>query len=308
MRLRSLLAVAILLLAGRANARVLRVPDEYASPQAAVDEALAGDVVSVAEGVYDPPRLAVGGVTLMGAGLGTIFTQEIALRGVDGVVLSGFQLRGGTDDHHFGVVCEDARDIVIRGVAVTGFHHGISAERSTALIADCEIAEAVNVAILVTQGSSVVVENVVAGADSGVGVFVSDCPDRTEVRGSVFRGALLVGVRAANADLTVRETRIEGNPVGVEALSGRVDLGRDDDPGRNVIRDNEIMDVFAARGVVVEARGVYWGPGGEPDPERLSGAVEVFPWLANDPADTRALSRRARLATRWARLKAPEAE
>ncbi|MAF13029.1 hypothetical protein CMK11_21465 [Candidatus Poribacteria bacterium] len=75
------MAIAIGLFADHANARVLLVPGEYASPQAAMDEALRGDVVSVADGEYDPPRMTADDVTLMGGGVGTIFTQEIDVRG-----------------------------------------------------------------------------------------------------------------------------------------------------------------------------------------------------------------------------------
>ncbi|MAF13030.1 hypothetical protein CMK11_21470 [Candidatus Poribacteria bacterium] len=226
---------------------------------------------------------------------------------MDGVVLTAFRLRGGTNDHHFGIACEDADDIVIRDVAIDGFHHGISASRSTVRIVGCEISEAFNVALLVTQDSSVEVENVVAGADSAIGMLVTECLRPTEVRGSEIRGTLLVGIRAANANLRIRDTRIEGNPVGVDVVSGHVDLGSADDLGRNVFRDNEVIDVLAARRVTVEARGAYWGPDGRPAPDRVSPTVAVVPWLTRDPAAARAVSPRARLATQWARVKKREA-
>ncbi|MBT3267418.1 hypothetical protein HN371_09715 [Candidatus Poribacteria bacterium] len=297
------LALGIVLFAAHADARVLRVPDEYASPQAAVDEAGAGDIVSVAEGVYEPPRMTESDVTLMGSGVGTVFIQEIDIRGVDGIVLTGLRVRGGTNDHHFGIACEDANDIVIRDVAIDGFHHGISASGSTVRIAGCEVKDAFNVALLVTQDSAVRVEDTVAGADSAIGMLVTECPRLTEVRRSEIRGTLLVGLRAANANVTVRDTRIEGNPVGVDVVSGHVDLGRSDDPGRNVFLANDVLDVLAARRVNVQASGCYWGRGGRPGADRVSPTVEVFPWLASDPAGARPVSSRSRLATNWARLK-----
>jgi len=97
------------LVAASAQAAVLQVPGDYATPALASEQAQAGDEISIAEGTYAGAFVLTQGVTLRGAGAGVTILESpgeggalLQSRGAEGLDVSGITFR------HTGEYAEDA--------------------------------------------------------------------------------------------------------------------------------------------------------------------------------------------------------
>ncbi|MBM3215291.1 DUF1565 domain-containing protein [Candidatus Poribacteria bacterium] len=283
------------------QASTYRVPEEFLTPQAAMQRAQAGDTIRVGDGIYEGELAVKPGVTIEGAGSGTVFRQGMTVRGAAGVVLRGFRLQGGTNQHHFGIVCEKA-DVTVENVTVDGYHHGIGAEDSTLAVRGISIRDAFNAGILLTNSSASIQDaSVTDGA--GNGLIVSESDRLVRIARVVIAGNGLTGIRVSNARVHVRDSRIVDNGLGVSIESGTADFGTRAQPGGNAIFGNRVADLDSQVGGI-EARGNFWGSSSQPRRDRVSPNALVEPWLSRDPADGLAVGGRDLAAVRWGSLRA----
>lgn len=96
------------------SGRVLTVPGQYSTIQAAVDNAREGDTILVKPGSYP------GGITI---------TKSLILEGEQGSSLT--KIQGGPNSK--GITVLRARDVVIRGFAITGGQAGVDIENSSSV-------------------------------------------------------------------------------------------------------------------------------------------------------------------------------
>ncbi len=286
----------------RALAATLRVPEDHPTPRIAMGHAQVGDVILVDEGVYDEALSVRDGVSVEGEGATTVFTREITVREARRLRLRRFRLQGGSVDHHFGIACEDA-EVVIEEVSISGFHHGISAERSSLLITDTLVEDAFNVGVFITGRSDAVIDGVRIENGPGTGLLVSQLGTSVQVHDSRIVRNDGAGVRVSQASLDVRWSVIAENGIGAQIDSGEVDLGQADDLGRNSFLDNESMSILAARRVDVAAQGNYWGAPDGPGPGSVSATVRTDPWLRMDPLGDLVVAPRGQRLTTWGSIR-----
>lgn len=96
------------------SGRVLTVPTQYPTIQEAVDNAREGDTILVKPGSYP------GGITI---------GKSVVLEGEQGASLT--KIQGGPSDK--GLTILKAKDVVIRGFAITGSQVGVSIENSSSV-------------------------------------------------------------------------------------------------------------------------------------------------------------------------------
>jgi parallel beta-helix repeat protein len=143
---------------GSSQANVLKVPEQYATIQTAIDAAVPGDTIEISAGTYDESiAIDVANLKLVGAGS-------------DSTTIDG----GGSDR----VVYVDRADCVeITGLTITNGYNGISASFWThdLTISNNQIVENDNYAIVCgDQSSSIaVIENVIAENSGGVNIYGS---------------------------------------------------------------------------------------------------------------------------------------
>ena len=252
------LALTCLLVPARMLATELRVPETYATIQAALDIAVAGDVVSVAPGLYpENVRFASDGVTLrsrvrhgatiQGSGHvvdfspyggtveGFVITGAVDPKagvftsGATQVIRDNWITGNGDDGIHLsnGSVATIDRNVIIDN-APTGYHSGIRIN---------------------TGASATIVNNYIAG--SGVGIWdftytgVADIFNNTLVDNANF-GMLI----SSGALRNVRNNIITGSEFGIHAagpydpdLSGSV--GQFLEMDYNLLWGNSSFDYFA---------------------------------------------------------------
>ncbi len=221
-----MVALACLLVPARLLATELLVPETYATIQAALDVAVAGDVVSVAPGLYpENVRFASNGVTLRsrvrhGAtiqGLGHVVDFDPYSGTVEGFVITGavnpkagvftsgaaqvirdnLITGNGDDGIHIsnGSVATIERNIIIDN-APTGFHSGIRIN---------------------TGASATIVNNYIASSGVGIWDFTfsggADIFNNTLVNNSNYGMAITFG-----ALRKVRNNIVTGSEIGIYAV------------------------------------------------------------------------------------------
>jgi parallel beta-helix repeat protein len=251
-------ALTCLLVSARLLATELLVPETYATIQAALDVAVAGDVVSVAPGLYpENVRFASNGVTLRsrvrhGATIqGSGHVVEFDLYGgtVEGFVITGAvapkagvfasqaeqvirdNLITGNGDHGIrlsnGSFATIDRNIIVDN-APAGFHSGIRIE---------------------TGASATIVNNYIAGSGIGIWDFTftggADIFNNTLVDNANY--GMLIGSGALRK---VRNNIIAGSEIGIHAsgpydpdLSGSV--GQFLEVDYNLLWNNSVYDYYA---------------------------------------------------------------
>lgn len=181
------------------NPTVLRVPSDYATIQAAIDDADAGDTILVAGGNYtgsgnrdliltnsslvflseDGPESTV--LDLNGTAMEEHFGFMI-LGQSDGVIIDGFTIRDGYAAHGPAIVCQSAsptiRNCLFRGNHATTSGGAMRCKGASPIIQNCTFVDnsaAVGGAIQVLAGASPVLERcVLALADGGGAVYSND--------------------------------------------------------------------------------------------------------------------------------------
>lgn len=175
-----------------AAASILRVPDDYATIQAAVDAAVAGDVIRVGPGTYaeqvriaksaiqleaDPPGLAVlDGWTLAGT------AAAISIVGTMDSLVTGVSIVGFTIENYLGA-----------GIALT------LTDRCQILANRVNNTGAQNIALTRTT-FALVAGNVLSNGTFGVGMATRSM-DNTVKENTIF-GAFMHGIRVSMVQLT----------------------------------------------------------------------------------------------------------
>lgn len=206
--------LGLTLLVSGAQAGTLLVPQQYSTIQAAVNAAVAGDVIVIAAGTYTDPTHPAGGgdptlccvvmksnITLRGAGMGhTIIDAGAVARGIHFYQATGCKLY----------------DMTIRNAySSDAFGTGVYLRESEATLQRIDMSQNLYGAIVITQASDLtmldsIMDSNVGKAGAGLDVeigctaYVYNC-DITNNEGPTTGGVLLRG------DVTMEHCRIDGN-------------------------------------------------------------------------------------------------
>jgi parallel beta-helix repeat protein len=209
--------------AGSAAAtRVLHVPRDYATIQAAVDAARAGDIIQVRAGRYNENVL--------------ITTSDLRLHASADVVLDGDGL-GGFGIHVLGTPAVPVTGVEISGFEVTNYARGIVLDWAT----DARVHRNDVHNILIPPGG---------GLTDGRGILLwyahrNDVSQNLTGRNG--RGGIMVVWGAGNI---VRGNRVHGNGFEVADLEGSGITITGEGAHNNQIRENEVLHNYG-RGIVV---------------------------------------------------------
>jgi parallel beta-helix repeat protein len=212
-------ALVALFVAAGASAATLKVPQQFATIQGAVDAADPGDVIQVAKGIYSEnvSISAKNGLTLVGKpgaiidagsaddGVSITGSQSIAIRGLtvrNSGTSAGFLLIGGTD--------VEIRQCTIEGV----FGHGILVDSTS------------NVRLLDNQVTA-------AGED---GILVDT--NTALVQGNTIRGSAGPNVRVLGSFNTVQDNTLQASA----SDSITVGNGGGTSTGFNLIAGNRVLE------------------------------------------------------------------
>lgn len=174
-------------LATTALAADLRVPQDVATIQGAIDQATDGDRILIAPGTY-PERIAIAGVSIV-----VESTDGAAATVIDG---------GGAIGHVVSI--SGAADTVLRGLTITGGHGEAGSNGAGP-----------GGGVAVTGASTLVVEDCVVTDNTGIfgaGLSIDDAT--AEVRGTLFAGNQALrggGIDVAEGSLVVAGCVFDGN-------------------------------------------------------------------------------------------------
>ncbi|MFJ5231202.1 nitrous oxide reductase family maturation protein NosD [Kitasatospora sp. NPDC088391] len=203
---------------------VFRVPPG-GSVQAALDAARPGDVVELAEGSYPgSPTLATDGVTLRGAGPGTVLVPDPGDRGACARTGNGLCVAGTADDR--GAPVRVLSGVVVEGLTVAGFaRDGLSAAVTDGLTVRGVTARDNGLQGISVEMSTRTVLTDNAAHDNGqAGIFVANWYDRKggalDTRGTEVSANRLTGNRIGLQlrrvrGLAARANLVSGNCGGV---------------------------------------------------------------------------------------------
>ncbi len=285
----------------------INVPGGFGTIQQAIKASKPGDTIVVAPGEYKEDITIEDGIELRGAGAdATTLFSAIVVKNADGVVIDGFKIDGqGADDAHFGIWCESVT-LVISNNTITGYHHGIGSQSSRMTIENNSIFKNSSVGIeIVAAFTTLIKGNIIADTvDTGIRIALSQdhvsMLDNTITRNRV-------GVSCVESDPVIRRNVIEGNKVGIESAQNVFrdgpDLGRDDDPGLNIIQNNDLQIMNMNRQLALQAKYNYWGSSSGPNATSFDGKVDYVPWLEINPREVQPVNSPDKLTTTWGRIK-----
>jgi nitrous oxidase accessory protein NosD len=137
--------------------------------------------------------------------------------------------------------------------------------------------------------------------DTGIRIALSE--DDALIADNVITGNR-VGIECVQSAPKIRRNVIEGNQIGIQSKQEDApDLGKDDDPGFNVIKDNKIQVMNTERHHTIQAKHNYWGRSAGPDTSGFEGKVNYTPWLETDPLKAQAVRSQGRLIATWGRIR-----
>ncbi len=211
-----------------ASARKLMVPEDYATIQAALDEARTGDTVFIKAGTYQEAIDLKSGIKLLGEGMDKVTLQfdesknVIAVKGCREVSIAGLTAHHVTTVHG-----NDA-------------NAGVLVDNSVVVLEHCRIAESAGPGITITDKSNATINSCTISDNGARGIEVrkdsNAVIDACEVVRNKILGIVLIGkgttatvrsCRIAEAKFaglgfwigasgTAQENDIQGNEVGIE--------------------------------------------------------------------------------------------
>jgi len=285
----------------------INVPGGFGTIQQAIKASKPGDTIVVAPGEYKEDITIEDGIELRGAGTdATTLFSAIVVKNADGAVIDGFKIDGqGADDAHFGIWCESST-LIISNNTITGYHHGIGSQSSKMTIENNSILKNLSVGIeIVAAFTTLIKGNTVADTvDTGIRIALSQ--DRVSMMDNIV-ARNRIGVACVESDPVIRRNVIEENGVGLESTQNVFrdgpDLGRDDDPGLNIIQNNDLQIMNMNRQLALQAKYNYWGSKTGPDAASFDGKVDYVPWLEINPREVQPVNSRDRLTTTWGRIR-----
>ena len=194
------LLTSVALFGSVASAADLLVPQQFATIQAAVDAAAAGDRVVIDQGVYDETVFAFG-------------KTDLVLKGKKGAIVAP-----STDGE--GLRFQLCQQLELRGLTVRGSSESgiILGDCSDVLVRKCVTRDtgAAGIAALDTDGLALVQNVLIDAANNGI--FVTG--DDVEIDGNRIEGAGQGGMKLSGANYTITENRIsETQNAGIEATA-----------------------------------------------------------------------------------------
>lgn len=285
----------------------INVPGDFGTIQQAIEASEPGDTIVVAPGEYKEDIIIEKEIELRGAGAdATTLFSAIVVKNADGVVIDGFKIDGqGADDAHFGIWCESAT-LVISNNTITGYHHGIGSQSSRMTIENNSIFKNSSVGIeIVVAFTTLIKGNTIADTvDTGIRIALSQ--DRVSMMDNIVTRNR-IGVSCVESDPVIRGNVIEENGVGLESTQNVFrdgpDLGRDDDPGLNILQNNDLQIMNMKRQLTLQAKYNYWGSKTGPDAGSIDGKVDYVPWLEIDPREVQSVNSTDKLTTTWGRIR-----
>ena len=294
---------AAILICPAGASELLNVPGDFRTIQSAIDAARSGDTITVASGEYREDIEIGKGIDLQGAGIGaTKLIGAIVVEDASGVIIDGFTIEGQGRDAHFGIWCS-ASTLTISNNSISAYHHGIGSESSRMIIENNAILKNFSVGVQITAAiTTLIKENTVAdNVDTGIRIALSE--NNVLITDNIITRNR-VGADCVQSAPKLRRNLVEENQIGVQTAQDEVpDLGTDDDPGLNVIRDNQLQIVNMERRRAVQAIGNYWGDSAGPDASSFEGKVDYAPWLEIDPLKSQPVESQGKLATTWGTIR-----
>ena len=299
----SIIALVCIVMLRVTEANVIQVPREHKTIQAALKIAKKGDTITVAPGKYREELSLKDGVTLQGAGEKSVLKSAVKAINVTDAVITGFAMKGGTNNDHFGIFCRNAK-VTIQDMTIWGFHHGISAEASKVTLKHNTVTNSFNVGIFVTVDSSALIEANQVTDNPGVGMIISRSDRNILLLDNTLKRNRAAGIQCSDASPTIRRNLITQNGFGVLIDNAQPNLGTTAEPGLNRIYGNKEGDLVNLGRDVVFAQQNYWGNPDGPCANCIVGRVEYKPWLRQESPDKKqAVRPRTKCTVIWGRLK-----
>jgi len=282
---------------------IINVPEDFGSIVDAIDIAQEDDIILVAPGEYDEDLKIEKSLSLKGSGADvTTIIGGITVENAVGVIIDGFNMKARDLNAHFGIWCSFSEMIISKNV-IAGYHHGIGSESSILVIEDNSVWENFNVGIQVQTARKANIKGNIISDNIGTGLHISLSEDHVFVTDNVISGNR-VGVNCVKSSPQIRRNIVENNKFGIQSTQGDgPDLGWEDGPGLNVIRNNSIHIMNMERGRFIQAKGNYWGNSSGPDIASFEGKVDYSQWLKTNPLIAQAVESFYKLFTAWGNIK-----
>ncbi|MFT7580907.1 MAG: hypothetical protein ACI9MR_002581, partial [Myxococcota bacterium] len=211
-------------LGSRAGALTLAVPGDYASIQAAVDAAAAGDVVVIAAGTYTEDLTLRSGIDVRGGSMDTTTVYgSVTADGVTAATLSHLTIRGDLDPDRAGINALNA-EVAINDARVTGFRWNVVVAGNldrTSSMSRSFIERSADVGIQVTGAAGINVFNSVVSVNQAHGLHITTgATGSVDVIHSLFWGngwpSQGAGVLADEPTLILLNTIVTSNRRGLD--------------------------------------------------------------------------------------------
>lgn len=165
----------------KASPKIIEVPNDYGTIQAAINNADSGDTIFVHSGTYLENIVVSKPVSLIGEDRNSTivnggFSRNVINVTANNVVIEGFTIKySGTNAQDSGIFVENRNHVVVRGNMLTGNNNGISLSICTDnTISNNMILSNDNYGVyLYSSANNIVSNNDISGNDNGVSLFYS---------------------------------------------------------------------------------------------------------------------------------------
>ncbi|MEW6219871.1 MAG: right-handed parallel beta-helix repeat-containing protein [Thermodesulfobacteriota bacterium] len=228
-------------------AAVIRVPDDQASIQGALDRAQRGDTVRVAQGLFRENVTLKAGVRLEGGWAPDFTRRDLAaypstidgsgkggwvVAGADHAVLDGFVIQGGRPFDEkaapvgSGIHCDKTSPILMNNTIAGNRPAGVFCRGSSAILVRNTITGNAEAGIYLEKGSSLVIQENNIRHNGTAGIKTGAAPaSRIDVRNNAIHDNGRAGIDAGQVAGGIRNNRIYGNGrTGVKCIEAGVEV------------------------------------------------------------------------------------